>query len=187
MIAAVRVVTGCGFVNENELIPKCRAGDRDAQRALFEQTSPQIYRLLLRMTGNADDASDLTQETYVKGLRGLEQFDGRCAITSWLYRIALNQALQFRRRKGVETTKLRALAPQRSVETQKPTTELRLDMEDALLELPPDDRTILLLRYQEELDYRGIAEVLECPDGTVASRLNRARDRLRTILRKSYE
>jgi RNA polymerase sigma-70 factor (ECF subfamily) len=59
-------------------------------------------------------------------------------------------------------------------------------MEEALAELPSDDRALLLLRYQEELDYRDIAEVLECAEGTVASRLNRARERLRGILRRSY-
>lgn len=184
--ATARVIADCRLVNENDLIQKCRAGERDAQRELFAQTSGRIYRLLLRMTGNPDDASDLTQETYVKGLGRLDQFDGRCAIASWLYRIALNEALQHRRRKGIERTKLQALALQRTTETHEPTTELRLDLEDALIELPSDDRTVLLLRYQEALDYRGMAEVLECAEGTVASRLNRARERLRAILRKSY-
>ena len=61
-----------------------------------------------------------------------------------------------------------------------------MDMEQALSELSADDRTVLLLRYQEGLDYREMAGILECAEGTVASRLNRARDRLRGILRKSY-
>ncbi len=138
------------------------------------------------MTGNPDDASDLTQETYVKGFQRLDQFDGRSAVASWLYRIAINEALQFRRRQNVGTAKLRALAPNRPTEAHRPTTDLRLDLGHALAELPPDDQAVLLLRYQEELDYRSISEVLQCAEGTVASRLNRARDRLREILRKSY-
>ena len=173
-------------MNEKDLIDRCRAGERDAQRELFERTSTRIYRLLRRMTGNPDDAADLTQETYVKGFEGLDRFDGRSAVTSWLYRIAINEALQFRRRKGVAALKLQALALQQPRETQRPRTDVRLDMEEALVELPSDDRALLLLRYQEELDYRDIAEILGCPEGTVASRLNRARDRLRGILRKSY-
>ncbi|MFQ5589619.1 MAG: RNA polymerase sigma factor [Phycisphaerae bacterium] len=173
-------------MNDRELIERCRAGERKAQRQLFEKTSVRIYRLLLRMTGNPDEAFDLTQETYVKGLQRLHQFDGRSAVESWFYRIAVNEALQFRRRQSVGTAKLQVLATNRPTEAQRPRTDLRLDLEGALAELPPDDRALLLLRYQEELDYRGIAEVLGCAEGTVASRLNRARDRLREILRKSY-
>lgn len=179
-------VLGFECVNDRILVQQCLAGDGEAQRQLYERTSVRIYRLLLRMTGNADDASDLAQETYVKGLQRLDQFDGRSAVASWFYRIAVNEALQFRRRQGVGTVKLQEIAPTRPTEAERPRTDLRVDLEDALAELPADDRALLLLRYQEELDYRGIAEVLECAEGTVASRLNRARDRLREILRKSY-
>lgn len=184
---AVAMSEGIEGVDDRSLTERCKAGDWDAQRELFERTSVRVYRLLLRMTGNPDDASDLTQETYVKGLERLDQFDGRSAIASWFYRIAVNEALQFRRRQSVGTVKLQDLAPNRPNEVQRPTTDLRLDLEDALAELPLDDRALLLLRYQEELDYRGIAEVLECAEGTVASRLSRARERLRGILRKSYD
>lgn len=172
---------------EKTLIDRCRAGERDAQRELFENSSQRIFRLLLRMTGNADDASDLTQETYLRGFQRLDQFDGRSAIASWFYRIAVNQALQFRRRQSTVKSKLQDLARNRPNEAQMPTTDLRLDLEGALAELSLDDRALLLLRYQEGLDYRGIGEVLECAEGTVASRLSRARERLREILRKSYD
>ncbi len=177
---------GCGCVNDRDLIERCRAGEREAQRQLFEQTSVRVYRLLLRMTGNPDDAADLTQESYVNGLQRLDLFDGRSAVASWFYRIAVNEALQFRRRQSIGTVKLQNLAPNRPNEARQPTTDLRLDLEGALAELPSDDRALLLLRYQEELDYRDIAEVLECAEGTVASRLSRVRERLRKILRKSY-
>ena len=82
--------------------------------------------------------------------------------------------------------KLQDFAQNRPNETPASTTDLRLDLEGALAELGDDDRALLFLRHQEELDYRGIAEVLECSEGTVASRLSRARERLREILRKSY-
>jgi len=138
------------------------------------------------MIGNSDDASDLTQETYVKGLQRLEQFDGRSAIASWFYRIAINEALQFRRRRSVETVKLQTLVTKGPTEAHRPATDLRLDIDDALSEVPAEDRALLLLKYQEGLDYHEIAKVLECAEGTVASRLNRARERLRELLRKSY-
>ena len=173
-------------VNKKDLIDRCRAGERDAQRELYEHTSTPIYRLLLRMTGDPDYAADLTQETYVKGLRGLDRFDGRSEIATWFYSIAVNQALQFRRRKSTLALKMEKLAPTQPTEEQDPGTDVRLDVQAAMAELALEDRAILLLRYHEELDYRGIAEVLECAEGTVASRLNRARERLREILRKSY-
>ena len=173
-------------MHDRDLIQRCRSGDAEAKRCLFEQTSDRVYRLLLRMTGNANDAADLTQETYVKGLQGLDRFDGRSTIGSWLYRIAVNEALQLRRRQGTARLKLRNLAANRPDATQNPSVEVRLDVAAALMELPPDDQAVLLLRYQEALDYRAIAEVLDCAEGTVASRLNRARDRLRDSLRKSY-
>jgi len=173
-------------VNKKDLIDRCRAGEREAQRELFERTSTRIYRLLLRMTGDPDDAADLTQETYVKGLQCLDQFDGRSEIGTWFYRIAINQGLQFGRRKTTSTIKMEELAATRPTEVRGPRTDVRLDVQRAMAELASEDRAILLLRYQEELDYRGIAEVLECTEGTVASRLNRARERLRGILRRSY-
>jgi len=173
-------------VNKKDLIDRCRAGEREAQRELFERTSTRIYRLLLRMTGDPDDAADLTQETYVKGFQGLNQFDGRSEIGTWFYRIAINQGLQFGRRKRTSALKMEGLAATRPTEVQDPRTDVRLDVQRAMAELASEDRAILLLRYQEELDYRDIAEVLECAEGTVASRLNRARERLRGILRRSY-
>lgn len=173
-------------VNEKSLIDRCKIGAPDAQRHLFEQTSPRIYRLLLRMTGNSDDAADLTQETYVKGFQRLAQFNGRCTAGTWFFRIAVNEALQLRRRRKIGTSKLRTLALSQPTASEGADADSRLDLEAALAELTPDERALLLLRYQEELDYRGIADVLECAEGTVASRLNRARQRLRAILQKGY-
>lgn len=174
-------------MNDKDLIERCRAGERSAQRQLYEQTSPRIYRLLLRMTGHEGDASDLTQETYVKGFQRFDQFDGRSAVASWFYRIAINEALQFRRRRSVAAAKLVTMSRSQSCEASPPSgADLKMDLQDAMAALTPNDRALLLLRYQEGLDYRGMAEVLKCPEGTIASRLNRARDRLRDILRKSY-
>jgi len=173
-------------VDELELIKRCQAGDRDARRQVFEQTSGRIFGVCLRLTGNTDDAAELAQDTYVRGFERLGQFDGRSSLASWFYRIAINEALQFRRRRKLGKAKLQALAAQRTSQAREPTTDLCLDVEQALRRLSTEDQAVLVLRYQEGLDYRGMAKVLECAVGTVASRLNRARDRLRELLRKSY-
>jgi RNA polymerase sigma-70 factor (ECF subfamily) len=176
------------FVNDHELIEACRNGDRNAQRELFERTSGRVYRLLLRLTGNPDDAFDLTQETFLKGFTHIDRFDGRSSVATWLHRIAVNEALQYLRRAQTLRRKIDELAG--GAATTYDATEAvtgRLDVEDALAQLPPDDRVIVLLRYQEGLDYRTITEVTGVPEGTVASRLNRARERLRNILKPCPE
>jgi len=173
-------------VTEQELVERCREGDREAQRELYDRTSGPVYRLLLKMTANPDDAFDLVQSTYLKAFTRINQFDGRSTVATWLYRVAVNEALQFLRSAGRTRARLREIAPEQCVESNIEHSSIRLDMNDALATLPPNDRAMLLLRYQEGLDYRAIAEVVGCASGTVASRLNRARGNLREILRKSY-
>jgi len=170
--------SGEELVTQSELIERCRRGDRDAYRELYDQTSARIYRLLLRMTRNADDALDLAQDAYVRAWEGLGRFDGGSTFGTWLYRIAVNEALQFLRRK-------RPLRLKAEAELRDPTSDSQSDAQDLdeiLARLEPSDRAILLLRYQEGLDYRAIALALDCPAGTVASRLNRARQRARELL-----
>lgn len=174
------------IVTEQDLVRRCREGDREAQRELYDRTSERIYRLLLRMTASRDDAFDLAQETYIKAFTRIGQFDGRASVATWVYRIAVNEALQFLRRAGRSQVKLESIAVENGSETDLEQQAVRLDVIDALAAITPDDRAVLLLRYQDELDYRAIADVMGCAMGTVASRLNRARSSLREILRKSY-
>lgn len=173
-------------MTEHDLVERCREGDREAQREFYDRTSVQVYRLLLKMTANPDDAFDLAQETYLKAFTRINQFDGRSSVATWLYRVAVNEALQFLRRAGRTRVKLQEIVPEKCAGSNIEQSSIRLDMNDALATLPPNDRAMLLLRYQEGLDYRAIAEVAGCASGTVASRLNRARRNLREILRKSY-
>lgn len=173
--------------NEADLIHRCRNGDRHAQKQLFEQTSSRIYNLLLRMTGNPDDALELTQETYVRGLTRMADFDGRSSILTWLHRIAVNEALQLQRRNRMANGKHREIAlTTADSHDGNGRISVRLDVEAALNGLPPEDRAILLLRYREECEYRTIGEILDLPPGTVASRLSRARDDLRKRLQSGY-
>lgn len=174
-------------MTEQDLVKRCREGDREAQRALYDRTSGPVYRLLLKMTANPDDAFDLAQETYLKAFTRINQFDGRSSVATWLYRVAVNEALQFLRSAGRTRARLREISPEQCAESNIEQSSIRLDMNDALATLPPSDRAMLLLRYQEGLDYRAIAEVVGCASGTVASRLNRAHRNLREILRKSYD
>jgi RNA polymerase sigma-70 factor (ECF subfamily) len=174
-------------MEDEDFIQRCREGDRQAQAELYRCTSEKIYRLLLRMTRSPDDAFDLTQQTYVQALPNLCRFDGRSALSTWLYRIAVNQALRFRHRtaqiqRKTETTP----SNEDGASTEHAPDGTKLDVEEALAVLDPRERVILLLRYQEGLSYRAIAEVAECAEGTVGSRLHRARKTLRHLLQKGY-
>lgn len=174
-------------MDQDELIQRCREGERHAQRVLFEQTSGAVYRFLLRLSGNPDDAFDLTQETYLKAFSAIAGFDGRSSLRTWLIRIGVNEALQLSRRSRVFKRKLEDLASN-TTETCEPVSaaDFRIDVNDALGRLEPRERVILLLRYHEGLDYAAIAQSAGIPEGTVASGLNRARQRLRSLLKGGY-
>ena len=189
---------------ERDLIRRCREGEARAQRELYDLTVERIYRLLLRLTRNEQDALDLAQETYLRVFTKLDDFGGRSSFATWVYRIAVNEALQFLRRENRgqsrrlttpdsapndSAARARAadFAPDQGMDAgAEDQTISRLDLSDALDDLTPIDRSILLLRYQEGLDYRAIGEIAGCPEGTVASRLNRARSRLRKKLADGY-
>lgn len=172
-------------MTESELVERCREGDREAQHELYARTSQRIYRLLVRMTGSQDTAFDLAQGTYLRAFTRISQFDGRSSIATWLYRIAVTEALQFLRRAKRMSTQLTADAAD-LVQPSRHNQTAQLDVREALAALDSGDRAVLLLRYQEGLDYRAIAQALDCAEGTVGSRLSRARDRLRENLGKDY-
>jgi RNA polymerase sigma-70 factor (ECF subfamily) len=169
-------------VDEAEVIERCRRGEPDARRELYEQYSERIYRLALRTMRNADDAFDVTQDAFVRAFAGIESFDGRSGLGTWLYRIAVNEALQRLRRRRIEQKHLKLLEREAQSHQPRNSDVDGPDLEAALAELSDQARTILLLKYQEGLDYARIAQALGCAAGTVASRLSRARDQLRQLL-----
>ncbi|MCH7702241.1 MAG: sigma-70 family RNA polymerase sigma factor [Planctomycetes bacterium] len=173
-------------MTEEELVQRCCDGDRQAQSEFYARTSRRIYRLLLRMTGSEEAASDLAQETYLRAFARIGDFDARSTIATWLYRIAVNEALQHRRRLQRERGRLESVLPDVAAPGSQDRHAAKLDVAEALSSLAPDDRAVLLLRYQEGLDYRRMATVLDCAEGTVASRLNRARAKLGELLGEGY-
>ncbi len=168
------------MVND-ELVCRSQRGDRAAQHEIYIRTSDRILRLLTRISGNYQDALDLAQETYVRAFTRISQFDGRASFETWLSRIAINLAIQHARRSGLARRKVQLLLRSDST-TFDPTQEHREVLEQALNRLTVQDRALLVLRYQEDYDYRTIAELTGCSIGTVGSRLNRARRRVRELL-----
>jgi RNA polymerase sigma-70 factor (ECF subfamily) len=148
---------------------------------VYAQNADRVYRLLLRMTGNADDAFELSQDVFVGVFSKLDRFDARSSLSTWVYQIALNEGRQFLRRKKLHQAKLTEMnRPSETSDT--PAADIRLDIAEALDRLPEEERTLLVLRYFEQLSYDEIAEAIDKPAGTVASGLNRARKLLREQL-----
>jgi RNA polymerase sigma-70 factor (ECF subfamily) len=164
------------------ILDGCQRGDREMQRELYERCHRQVFRLAVRMVGR-QDAADVCQLVFLKMFQSIDQYAGRANFTTWLYRIALNECLQHRRKRGRHPTV--HLADYEPPDRQKPATQRLADhelLETALDRIDPELRSLFLLREVEELSYSELASVLDLPEGTIASRLNRARDQLHTIL-----
>lgn len=165
----------------DDLVASCQAGIRDAQQQLYERCQQRVYRLLVRMVGRSE-AADVLQQVFLQVLREISRFDGRSRFETWLYRVTINEALQhLRRQKRWRWTSLVS-----DLVDHEPNHERQLDykdlLEQALARLEPDLRSLYLLREVEKQSYAEIAEATHIPEGTVASRLNRARQLLKQYL-----
>ncbi len=174
------------------LVAASQRGDRDALDMLLRRHHDRILAVCRRVTGNATDAADATQEALMAIARGIGRFDGTSAFTTWAYRVATNASLDELRRRGRRPlpTDDDALAtavgtgPRHgsSATVSAADVEARVDIDRALATLPPEWRAALVLRDLCGLDYAEIAEVLDIPGGTVRSRIARARAALAPVL-----
>jgi RNA polymerase sigma-70 factor (ECF subfamily) len=165
----------------SEVVDACQRGEDDAQRRLYEASHQNVYRLMVRMVG-FQDAPDLTQQVFLRVFQKICQYSGRSQFGTWIYRVAINEALQHLRRS--KRTRLRILEQEpmdRSPNSYENVGDKEL-LEQALERLDPELRSAFLLREVEGLSYKEIAEALQIPEGTVGSRLNRARRELKQRL-----
>ncbi len=178
--------------DEAELIERARKGDKEAFGVLVERYQRRVANVALSVVHNQDDAIELAQETFVRAYENLSKFESRSSFSTWLYRIAANLAIDFWRREGRHVVlrgedaenEIRRL-PSDSGDSFKTASrkELSARLTAALEELTPEHRTVILLREVEGLSYDEISETLQCPRGTVMSRLHYARNRLRVLLK----
>jgi RNA polymerase sigma-70 factor (ECF subfamily) len=179
-------------IDETELIQRARRGDRKAFGALVERYQRRVVGVALAVVHNQDDALELAQETFVRAYENLGKFESRSSFSTWLYRIAANLAIDFRRREGrhvilrgddAESEFDRLPDPRSDSFAETARGQLNRRLTEALKQLTPEHRAVILLREVEGLSYDEISDVLQCPRGTVMSRLHYARNRLRTILK----
>jgi RNA polymerase sigma-70 factor, ECF subfamily len=163
------------------IVEGCQRGNREAQRRLYEQFAAPVFRVAARIVGQ-QDAADVSQETFLKALRSIRQFSGRAEVGTWLYRIAVNESLQhLRRNKTARGKPLTTEAVDGSVSTAERNQQHEI-LERAIGSLAPELRAILILRETEDLSYSEISNTLQISEGTVASRISRARQELRERL-----
>ena len=157
------------------------AGDRRALRGIYEATSDRVFRLMVRMVG-VQDADDLTQQVYMRAFSKLSQFSGDSKFETWLYRLATNEALQHLRREKHRRTSELVVEPTTRQNDSIEQDERAQLVRQALAALDPELRAIFMLKVENGLSYQEIAATLGIPEGTVGSRLNRARRELRKVL-----
>lgn len=185
-------------LGEQQLVEAHRQGDPDAMGRLLRLYQRRIFSICFRMLRDEHEARDLTQDAMVKVLEGLESYDGRSKLSTWVIRVTMNCCLSHLRkqrlrrhasldsRPGGRPGELAAggeLSPPRHVEQ----AQMRSLLVGALDELEPEMRAVLVLRDLQDLEYHRIADVLELPVGTVKSRLFRARAALRALVEEKLE
>lgn len=174
------------MMEEKDLICRAARGDAEAFRQLVEAYQTPAYRLVARMCG-PDSAEDVTQEAFLAAWRALPEFRGDCRFSTWLYRLVSNAAIDCLRREkkhrdtgDVDDLELPDGGP--SPQEQAERSDTRDAVRRALDRLSPEHRQVLLLRFMQELDYGEIARALNVSEGTVKSRINRAKSKLREVL-----
>ena len=161
--------------NDREVIEACQRGDYDAFRLLFETHKDRVYSIALRYSGDAAEAMDIAQETFLKLLSSIQDFRGDSSFESWLYRIVVNRCLdQQRRGRKLMPFIEDMLDAAENALSKLLRAEVENDVQAIVGKLPPEQRIVVVLRYTEGLSYEEIAAILNCSKGTVASRLNRA-------------
>lgn len=166
---------------EEPTVHAAAAGERRAMLEIYEATSERVYRLMVRMVGS-QDAEDVTQQIFVKAFCKLVQFKGDAKFETWLYRLATNEALQHLRREKHRQTSQLVVEPTTHRDNPAEQDERAHLVRQALAALEPELRAIFTLKEENGLSYQEIAATLSIPEGTVGSRLNRARRELRKLL-----
>lgn len=161
-----------------DLLEACQRGEPEAYRLLFETHKDRVYSLALRSTGDSAAAWDLTQEVFIKVFSKLGEFRQQAKFETWLYRIVVNACIDARRKSSRfvpfdERGKGGGMFENRPQERNYLRRQVREAVEGAVARLTPKVRAAILLRYVEGLSYEEIGEILGCPAGTVAARLNR--------------
>jgi RNA polymerase sigma-70 factor (ECF subfamily) len=187
--------------DSESFVEKLKQGDREAFSTLVDEYSPKLYRLALRMLNDPYEAEDILQETFIKAYKGIGQFKGQSAISTWLYRIATNEALMYLRKNRPDFVAIDEPIEMpdghlitRDIkdwcclpESEFMTGEAQTKLDEAVADLSPALRSTFILRDLQGLSTRESAEILEVSEAAIKTRLLRARLQLRDRLSTYFE
>lgn len=169
--------------NDNALVQRCLGGDEHAFEVLVVRYQGPIYNAVLRMVRDSEDANDLTQSAFLKAFQQLARFDPQYKFFSWLYRIAINETLNFlKRRSRQEPLDEDRASDDRGPEDALVGADVSRHVQDALMSISAEYRAVLVLRHYHDCSYEDIAVIVGIPEKTVKSRLFSARRQLKELL-----
>ena len=184
-------------VNDFNLVLRAKDGDQKAYAELMQRYKDSIYFMALKMVNNKDDSMDLTVETFGKAFENIDKYKPDFAFSTWLFRIATNNCIDFIRKKRVSLVSINSMVDEdgddRPLQIKSDTlnpeeTSIKKQQQEQLKiivdKLPLRYKTLIILRYFEEQSYEEIAQQLDLPLGTVKAQLFRARDLLSNILNR---
>ena len=185
---------------ESRLIKKCKKGNINAFEELIKKYERTSYNIALKMLKNPDDAMDISQESLIKVFRSIKNFKFQSSFSTWLYKIVVNTCLDHLRKRQVKVysidnpIQMEDGEIQRDIMNDLQVPEIVIEkkmtreiVRKAVDRLNNDHRTIIILRDIQEFSYQEISDILDCSIGTVKSRINRARSKLKDILLRDME
>ncbi len=190
-------------VPDHELVLLCQKGDAGAFDQLVGRYRTRVFGMIYNMVHNEQDAWDLAQDSFLKAWKSIGRFRGQSSFYTWIYRIVMNVTIDWLRKKQVkgsgaefnDEVQLREIDPaSRTVPKADALPhermvhgEIRARIDQAIAQLSPEHRAVILMKEIDDMQYHEMAEALECSIGTVMSRLFYARKKLQTLLKDVYE
>lgn len=171
--------------NDAMLVRQCLEGDTKAFELIIDRYQKKIFNVALRMTDDCQDAEDIAQAAFIKAFEKLETYDPSHKFFSWLYRMVVNESLNFlKRRKRFAALDEGVPSTDKTPEENYEQNEMAQHVEIALMRLDPEYRALIVLKHFQDLSYKEIGYILDLPEKTVKSRLFTARQSLMNVLLK---
>ncbi len=186
-----------------DLVKRCQDGDAEAFDELVTRYRTRVFGMIYNMVHSEQDAWDLAQDSFIKAWKSIARFRGKSSFYTWVYRIVMNVTIDWLRKKQVrgaglefdDAVQLREVDPASKTlpraealpHERMERREIRGRIDQAIAQLSPEHRAVILMKETEDMQYHEIAEALECSIGTVMSRLFYARKKLQNLLRDVYE
>jgi RNA polymerase sigma-70 factor, ECF subfamily len=190
-------------VPDQDLVQLCQKGDAEAFDQLVGRYRTRVFGMIYNMVHNEQDAWDLAQDSFLKAWKSIGKFRGQSSFYTWIYRIVMNVTIDWLRKKQVkgsgaefnDEVQLREIDPASRTVPKADSLphermvhgEIRQRIDQAIAQLSPEHRAVILMKEIEDMQYHEIAEALDCSIGTVMSRLFYARKKLQNMLRDVYE